>query len=76
MRMTGLPTIDERIQVTYQDGRTEVKPWNAGNMRPSANVMGSLRSRHELRSGAWQKNGISSVRVTIEEPFRDRFTNT
>ena len=64
------------IQIAYQDGRTEVQPWNAGNMRPSSNVMRNLRSRHELRSGDWQKNGISSVRVTIEEPLRDRFTNT
>ena len=50
------------IQVIYQDGRTEVQPWNAGNMRPSSNVMGNLRSRHEFRSGAWQKNKISSVK--------------
>ena len=64
------------IQVTYQDGRTEVQPWNAGNMRPSSNLMGNLRSRHEFRSDAWQQNGISSVRVTIEEPPSYRFTNT
>ena len=64
------------IQVTYHDGRTEVQPWNAGNMRPSSNVMGNLRSRHEFRSDAWQQNGISSVRVTIEEPTSYRFTNT
>ena len=64
------------IEVSYQDGRTEVQPWNAGNMRPTSNVIGNLRSRPEFRSDAWQKNGIASVRVTIEEPLRDRFTNT
>ena len=64
------------IEVSYQDGRKEVQPWNAGNMRPTSNVVGNLRSRPELRSGAWQKNGIVSVRATIEEPLRDRLTNT
>ena len=54
------------IEVSYQDGRTEVQPWNAGNMRPTSNVIGNLRSRPEFRSDAWRKNGIASVRVTIE----------
>ena len=64
------------IQVTYQDGRTKVQPWNASKMGPTSNVIGNLRSRPEFRSDAWQKNGISSVRVTIEEPLRDRLTTT
>ena len=64
------------IQVTYQDGRTEVQSWNAGNMRPTSNVIGNLRSRPEFRSETWQEFGIASVRVTIEEPDKERFTNT
>lgn len=56
------------IQVTYKDGRTEVQPWNAGNMSPTSNVIGNLRSRPAFRSDAWQKNGIASVSVTIENP--------
>ena len=64
------------IQVTYQDGRTEVQPWNAGNMKSTSNVIGNLRSRPEFRSDAWQRNGIASVRVTIKEPAKERFANT
>ena len=64
------------IDVSYQDERTEVQPWNAGNMRPTSNVIGNLGSRPEFRSDAWQKNGIASVRVTIEEPAKERYTNT
>ena len=59
------------IQVTYRDGQTEVQPWNAGNMRPTSNVIGNLRSRPEFRNNAWQQNGIASVRVTIDEPESD-----
>ena len=59
------------IQVTYQDERTEVQPWNAGNMSPTSNVIGNLRSRPTFRSDAWQKNGIVSVRVAIEKPGAD-----
>ena len=59
------------IQVTYRDGQTEVQPWNAGNMRPTSNVIGNLRSRPEFRNNAWEQNGIASVRVTIDEPELD-----
>ena len=59
------------IQVTYQDGHSEVQLWNAGNMRPTSNVIGNLRSRPEFRSNAWQNNGIDSIRVTIGEPSSD-----
>ena len=59
------------IQVNYQDGRTEVQPWNAGNMSPNSNIIGNLRSRPEFRSNAWRKNGIASLRVTIHEPSTD-----
>ena len=64
------------IQVTYQDGRTEVQPWNAGNMSSTSNVIANLRSRAEFRSGAWQRNEIASVRVTIQEPAKEGLTNT
>ena len=64
------------IEISYQAGRKEVQPWNAGNMGPTSNVIGNLRSRPEFRSDAWQKYGITSVRVTIEEPAKDKFTNT
>ena len=64
------------IQVTYQDGRTEVQPWNAGNMSPTSNVIGNLRSRPEFRRDAWQRNGIAGVRATIQEPLGERSTNT
>ena len=70
-----LKTKNAWIQVTYQDGRTEVQPWNAGNMRSASNVIANLRSRPEFRSGTWEKNGIVSVRVTIEEPAKEGFTN-
>ena len=63
------------IEISYQDGRKEVQPWNAGNMGPTSNVIGNLRSRPEFRSDAWERNGIASVRVTIEEPAKDKFTN-
>ena len=56
------------IEVTYQDGLIEVQPWNAGNMSPTSNVIGNLRSRPLFRSDAWQKNGIASVRAAIEKP--------
>ncbi len=64
------------IQVSYQDGRTELQPWNAGNMKPTSNVIANLRSRPEFRSDVRQKNGIASVRVTIEEPAKEGLTNT
>ena len=56
------------IEVSYQDGRTEVRPWNAGNMKSTSSVFGNLRSRPEFRKGAWQQNGIASLRVSIECP--------
>ena len=64
------------IEVSYQDGRIEVQPWNAGNMGPTSNVIGNLRSRPEFRREAWQKNGITSVRVSIKEPAKEGLSNT
>ena len=63
-----LKTKQAWIEVSYQDGRKVVRPWNAAAMRPSSNVIGNLRSRPEFRAGAWRKHGIASVRVSIEHP--------
>ena len=56
------------IEVSYQDGRREVRHWRATQMKPTSNVIGNLRSRPEFRNEAWQKFGIASVRVSIEHP--------
>ena len=53
------------IEVTYRDGRKEVRPWNATQMKSTSNVRGNLRSRPEFRNGAWQQNGIASLKVSI-----------
>ena len=54
------------IEVSYRDGRKEVCPWTATQMKPTSNVLGNLRSRPEFRNRAWQQNGIASLRVSIE----------
>ena len=54
------------IEVSYEDGRKEVRPWNATQMKPTSNVRGNLRSRPEFRNRVWQQLGIASLRVTIE----------
>ena len=56
------------IVTTYQDGREEVSPWRANNITPSSNIVGNIRSRPQFRSGAWQGNGIASVKVSIDGP--------
>ena len=63
-----LQTKEAWIEVSYLDGRKQVRRWDASRMAPSSNVMGNLRSRPEFRSGNWQQNGIVSLRVTIERP--------
>lgn len=65
-----LRTKEAWIEVSYQDGRSEVKHWNAGRMRPTSNILRNLRTRPEFRNGAWQKEGITSVRVSINHPER------
>ncbi len=60
------------IEVSYQDGRREVKHWNAARMQSTSDILGNLRSRPEFRNGAWQENGLASVRVTIERPSNTR----
>ena len=63
-----LKTKQAWIEVLYQDGRKDVRRWEATSMKPSSNVIGNLRSRPEFRAGAWRKHGITSVRVSIEHP--------
>ena len=63
-----LLTKEAWIEVSYRDGRKEVRRWNATRMRPSSNVVGNLRSRPEFRAGFWQLKGISGLRVSIERP--------
>ena len=63
-----LRTKEAWIEVSYSDDSKELRRWDASLMRPSSNVIGNLRSRPEFRSGTWQENGISSLRVSIERP--------
>ncbi len=63
-----LRTREAWLEVSYSDGRREVHRWDASRMSASSNVIGNLRSRSEFRSGTWLKNGITSLRVSIERP--------
>ena len=63
-----LRTREAWLEVSYSDGRKEVRRWDASSMSASSNVIGNLRSRPEFRSGTWQKNGIASLRVSVERP--------
>ena len=63
-----LRTREAWIEEVYQDGRREVRRWNAARMTSSSNVIRNVRSRPEFRRGEWQRRGITSVRVTIEAP--------
>ena len=63
-----LRTREAWIEVSYRDGRKEVRRWDASLMRSSSNVIGNLRSRPEFRTGTWQENGIASLRVSVERP--------
>ena len=56
------------IVTSYRDGREDVSPWRANNIKPSTNIMGNIRSRPQFRQGVWQENGIASVRVCIDHP--------
>lgn len=57
------------VEMTYKDGRKELKPWDASHMTETSNVMGNLRTKSYLRKSAWERNGIASVRVSIERPI-------
>lgn len=56
------------ITIIYQNGREEVRLWNADRISPSSNIIGNLRSRPEFRSGTWQQNGIVMIRVSTAKP--------
>ena len=59
------------IEVSYKDGRKEVRPWNATQMKFTSNVLRNLRSRPKFRNRAWQQYGIASLRVSIEQISAD-----
>ena len=63
-----LRTKEAWLEVSYSDGRKEVRRWDASRMSTSSNVIGNLRSRPEFRNGTRQKNGIASLRVSVEHP--------
>ena len=63
-----LRTKEAWFEVSYKDGRKEVRRWDAPRMSRSSNVIGNLRSRPEFRAGNWQNKGIASLRVSIERP--------
>ena len=53
------------IYIRYNDGRQEVKRWNANRFSQSSDVLNNLRSRAEFRQGNWQNRGIQSVHVAV-----------
>ncbi len=63
-----LRTKEAWIQVSYNDGRKEIRRWDARRMSLSSNVIGNLRSKPEFRSGKWQNKGIVSVVASIKHP--------
>ena len=58
------------IEITYSNGTTEVKDWNADRFSGSSNVIGNLRSRPEFRAGKWQASGVVRVSVRVEPPVQ------
>ena len=66
-----LRTQEAWLEVSYSDGRKEIRRWDASLMRPSSNVINNLRSRPEFRAGTWQDNRIADLRVSIERPRSD-----
>lgn len=55
------------IEVLYEDGTVDRRPWNALRFHETSNVFGNLRSRPEFRQGAWQSNGIVKLNVRVAE---------
>jgi hypothetical protein len=56
------------LTILYSDGQRQVKPWSAGQIKPTSNILGNLRSRPAFRSGEWQRLGIVRVRASIIRP--------
>ena len=63
-----LRTKEAWFEISYTDGRKEVRHWDASRMGRSSNVINNLRSRPEFRAGTWQKKDIAGLRVSIERP--------
>ena len=63
-----LRTKEAWLEVSYSDGRKEVRRWDVLLMSTSSNVICNLRSRPEFRDGTWQENGIASLRLSVEHP--------
>ena len=59
-----------KIEITYSDGSTKEKDWNADRLDTSSNVIGNLRSRPEFRNGKWQAFGIVQIVVRVTPPAR------
>lgn len=55
------------VEVLYEDGSVDRKPWNASRFEESSNLFGNLRSRPEFRQGVWQESGIVKVNVRVSE---------
>ena len=60
------------IRVTYVDGRVEEQTWYAGRISEESSVIGNLRSRPSFRAGAWQRKGIASVEVHVQNAAGER----
>ena len=52
----------------YLDGRRVVQPWNASKISQTSIVVRNIRSRPRYRQGAWQREGIQSLIVSIRQP--------
>jgi len=63
-----LRTKEAWLVVTYQDGRRELRHWNASKMTAGSKVIVNIRSRPQFRAGTWQRLKIVSVLATIEPP--------
>ena len=54
------------MEIHYQDGKVEIRPWVANRFGASSKIFGNLRSRPEFRAGEWQARGIVKVHVVIK----------
>ena len=63
-----LRTKEGWIEESYHDGRKVTRRWDASGMTKSSKVLGNLRSRNKYRAGEWQRRGVASIKVSIEQP--------